>query len=284
MSEYVAGLDIGTGFVKIATSTRLTKFPSLIATGRHLELESNNKDTTHIGYDAAKYETIKTMTLKRPVYRGIPTIMEDYISLIKYSMDQILGTPRTSAVGRYAQMVIVAGVPYAARDHSKKIREAVMKALGPKFFGLIYQARATLIHQGLEDGIVCHIGHGTTEIMAVVNGKIASGLTLDHGVGDITSAITDTKTGYVKEKSLFAKDTPELSQYRKLLADSISDSLTKTVIDFPELPVILAGGGALIPKLVSEIKNEAIRDKCQIARDPVFSNALGMLTKAQKWH
>ena len=81
-------------------------------------------------------------------------------------------------------------------------------------------------------------------------------------------------------KKLFSKNTPQLDEARKILAANISDSLEKVVIDYPGIPVVCAGGGALIPKLISDIKNDTIQH-IRIANNPVFSNSLGMLKKAE---
>lgn len=106
----------------------------------------------------------------------------------------------------------------------------------------MFQAKATLDHEGISNGIVCHIGHGTTEIMAVAHGNIAHAQTIPHGVGDISNAITQSKTGYLNW-DIFSKNTPEMTQQRKVLAAHISDVLEKTVIDYPNMPIICAGGG-----------------------------------------
>jgi len=278
------GLDIGTGFVKVATKTRKIRFPSLIAAGKHLDLESDGIPSTHVGYDAIPFDKVKSMIIKTPMYRGVPVVMSDYIKLIKHSIDYIISDPKgllPKNSNRYDSMVIVAGIPYNAKEHAGKIKKAVIESINPKSFNLIFQAQGTLLHERLSDGIICHIGHGTTELMVITHNKVAYGKTIRHGVGDISSAIHDSKTSYI-ENELFQKKSPELTEHRGLLADSISDVLEKTIIDYPGIPVICAGGGALIPKLLDEIKNDIITN-IRIAKEPIFGNALGMLLKAEKY-
>ena len=280
MKQNCIGLDIGTGLVKVATIHGTFTFPSIIARGKSMDLES--KETVLVGEQAAKQESVKSMVLKTPVYRGAPTSITDYMELVKHALEKVIVLQKDALPGgpqNYSECVIVAGIPYNAKDYVQKIKNAVQERFAPKFFGVMFQAKATLDHEGLEDGIVCHIGQGTTEIMAVTHDTIAYGQTLLHGVGDITRSITSSKSGYV-DKKLFSKNTPQLDEARKILAANISDSLEKVVIDYPGIPVVCAGGGALIPKLISDIKNDTIQH-IRIANNPVFSNSLGMLKKAE---
>lgn len=292
MSENIIGLDIGTGFVKVVTKNKTFRFPSILAVGTQLELESSDKkkkkkDMVLVGDEAVAFDKTKSMTIKRPVYRGAPAKdMKDYMVLIKYAIDQVIETDSNdlqaikSECYYYSDAIIVAGLPYNARKHATKIKSMVIDQLKPKSFDLIFQAHGTLIHEGLSDGIVCHIGHGTTEILVVINNKVAHGMTLLHGVGDISSALSDSKVSYVN-KELYNQNNPELTDHRKRLAISIADDLQKVVIDFPGIPVILAGGGALIPKLGDEIKKE-IDSEIRIAKEPIYGNAHGMFAKAEK--
>jgi len=281
MNENIIGLDIGTGSVKVATIHGTFQFPSIVARGKNMEIES--KEIVLVGDDAVKQESIKSMVLKTPVYRGTPTSIDDYLELIKYALDKVINSQdalQKESFQKYKNLVIVAGIPYSAKSHSQKIKEAVIEKFAPKFFGLMFQAKATLDNENMNDGIVCHIGHGTTEIMVVSHGNIAHGQTILHGVGDITNVITNSKTDYLN-KGIFSKNTPQLVEQRKILADRISDALEKVILDYSNIPVICAGGGALIPRLVSEIKNDIITN-IKIAKDPVFSNAIGMLKKAHQ--
>lgn len=281
MNQNCIGLDIGTGSVKVATTHGTFAFPSIIARGKSLDIES--KEIVFVGEQAVRLESVKSVVLKTPVYRGAPTSISDYMELIKHALDRVI-SPQKDAVHEnhpqnYSDCIIVAGIPYNAKEYVESIRKAVSERFAPKFFGFMFQAKATLDHEGMDNGIVCHIGHGTTEIMAVVNGNIAYGQTILHGVGDIASSITSLKSGYT-DANLFAKNTPQLAESRRMLATNIADSLEKIAIDYSDLPIVCAGGGALIPKLVSEIKNDTITD-IKVAENPVFSNALGMLAKAE---
>lgn len=279
MNENIIGIDIGTGSTKVATIHGTFKFPSIIARGKNMELES--KEIVLVGDMAVKQESVKSMVLKTPVYRGAPTSIDDYLELIRHALDKAM-EPQKDALHKgpqkYSDCIIIAGIPYNAKKYSQKIKDAVNDAFAPEFFGLMFQAKATLDYEGLTDGIICHIGQGTTEIMVVSHGNIAHAQTILHGVGDITNIIAQSKTDYLNYE-LFSKNIPELAEQRKILAAHISDSLEKVVIDYPQLQVICAGGGSLIPKLISEIKNDIIT-RIKIAKDPVFSNALGMLQKA----
>ena len=275
------GLDIGTGTVKVATSTQQFKFPSIVAKGHRMDLNQNT-EVSAVGAAAVKLEPIRSMILKTPVYRGAPTSMNDYLALIQYAFDRVLEIytePIHNAPKRYEDLVIVSGIPYVARHKAKQIKSAVMERFKPKFFGMMYQARATLIHEKIKDGIVCHIGHGTTEIMAVIGDDIAYGQTIMHGVGDITEVISTSMTDYL-DNSMFQRRDAEMAQYRKVLAGTISNSLEKVVLNYSNLPIICAGGGALIPKLITEIKSDIISN-VMVAKEPVFSNSLGMLEQAK---
>ncbi len=46
---------------------------------------------------------------------------------------------------------------HSAKEYSGRIKDAVNETFAPKFFGVMYQAKATLDHEGLDDGIICHI-------------------------------------------------------------------------------------------------------------------------------
>lgn len=280
MNENIIGLDIGTGSVKVATAQNTFAFPSMISSGKNMDLES--KEQILVGDEALKSENVKSMVLRTPVYRGAPTSIDDYILLVKYALDKILKPQKNALhdIQKYSDCVIVAGIPYSAKGQAQKIKDAINDTFAPKFFGLMYQAKATLDNEGMDDGIVCHIGHGTTEMMVVSHGSIAHAQTVLHGVGDITAAITPSKSGYL-DFEMFSKNSPQLAENRRILAAHISDGLEKIVIDYPHLQVICAGGGALIPKLVSEIKNDTITN-IKIAQNPVFSNALGMLKEAKE--
>jgi len=281
MNQNIIGLDIGTGSVKVATFQGTFAFPSIIARGKNMELES--KEIILVGEMAVKAESIKSMVLKTPVYRGAPTSIDDYLELIKHALHKAMDSQKDALHNgpqRYEDLIIVAGIPYSAKSYTQKIKDAVNDRFAPKFFGLMFQAKATLDNENMDNGIVCHIGHGTTEIMAVSHGNIAHGQTILHGVGDITNAMTGSKTNYLNWK-MFSKNNTQLAEQRKILAAHISDALEKVIIDYPGIPVICAGGGALIPRLVSDIKNDIITN-VNIAKDPVFSNALGMLKKAAK--
>lgn len=277
----IVGLDIGTGSVKVATIHGTFQFPSIVARGKNMELES--QEIVLVGDMAVKAESVKSMVLKTPVYRGAPTSISDYLELIRHALDKVIEQqPQRDALHKgpqkYSDFVIIAGIPYSAKSHSQKIKDAVMECFAPKFFGLMFQAKATLDNEGIDNGIVCHIGHGTTEIMVVSHGNIAHAQTILHGVGDITSATSSSKTSYL-DWGMFSKKNPQLAEQRKILAAHISDSLEKVILDYPQLQVICAGGGALVPKLITEIKNDII-SSITVAKNPVFSNALGMLSKA----
>ena len=283
MNKNAIGLDVGTGSVKVATVDGMFQFPSVVARGKDMELESTER--VLVGDDAVRQESVKSMVLRTPVYRGRPaSSMDDYLELVGHALDVILtakkGCVHTGPKLR-SDCVIVAGIPYDAADQKDRITDAVTQRFTPKFFGLMYQAKATLDNEGLDCGIVCHIGHGTTEIILVSNGLTADGQTIPRGVGDITKVISPgSKTDYLNP-SLFVKNTVVLAQQRSILASHIADALEKVVMDNPGIPVVCAGGGALIPRLVSEIKNDVITNVI-VATNPVFSNALGMLKKASR--
>ncbi len=278
-SQNIIGMDIGTGSVKIAMSGGVFSFPSLVARGRKIGVEESD-EVVLVGDDAVRAADIRSMVLRTPVYRGEPASYEDYMMLIEHALKKAARLGRDALHGqtpRYSDLTVIAGIPHSAKNQARKIKDAVNKRFAPKFFGLMFQAKATLENEGISDGIVCHIGHGTTEIMAVSHGDISHAQTVSHGVGDIASAIAQSKVSYL-DWDMFSGNMQGLAESRRMLAARISDSLEKVVFDNPEMPVICAGGGALVPKLVSEIKNERIRD-IRIAENPVFSNALGMLKR-----
>lgn len=57
MNENIIGLDVGTGSVKVATIQGTFQFPSIIARGKNMELES--KGMVLVGEDAVKAEQVK---------------------------------------------------------------------------------------------------------------------------------------------------------------------------------------------------------------------------------
>lgn len=146
MNENLIGLDIGTGSVKVATPHETFQFPSIIARGKNMEIES--KEMTLVGEMAVRAESIKSMVLKTPVYRGAPTSIDDYLELIKHALDTVISNsqrdPLHKGPQKYSDLVIVAGIPYNAKSQSQKIKNAVIEKFAPKFFGLMFQAKATL--------------------------------------------------------------------------------------------------------------------------------------------
>ena len=197
MNENIIGLDIGTGSVKVATAHGLFSFPSIVARGKDMSFDAKNR--VLVGKKAVEVELVKSMVLKTPVYRGIPTSIDDYMELIKHALNKAIDMQKDalSKPYDYSKCVVIAGLPYNAEEYSVKIKKKVREEIAPQFFGIMYQAKATLDNEKLKDGIICHIGHGTTEIMVVSNGHVAEGKTILHGVCDITNAITPLKTDYL---------------------------------------------------------------------------------------
>ncbi len=280
-ADIAVGLDIGTGSVKVATRRHRFKFPSVVARGRAISVDGSEPESVFVGEQAMRQEHVRSMLLKTPVYRGVPTAMDDYIELVRHALDLVIRADRNTVwhgPSGYSEMAIVAGIPYNSRDRVEAIKKAVQAEFAPHRFGVMFQARATLENEGMRDGIVCHIGHGTTEMMAVIGGNTAYGETVPHGVGDVVMAVTGSRTGYT-DHSVFASGSQLLAENRRILAGHIADSLEKIVIDYPGLDVVFAGGGALVPKLVGEIRVRT-SGTVRTADEPVFSNALGMLKKA----
>ena len=121
------------------------------------------------------------------------------------------------------------------------------------------------------------IGQGTTEIVAFVNNKAIRGISVHHAVGYIDSRL-GSEMGYLDDTIY---DNPKTAQLVSMLADVLLNKLNMIRQDLEKLPVIVSGGGILVPGM-----QEAIRARLGniiIPQDPVMSNAQG-LYKIASWY
>ena len=293
------GIDVGTGTTKVCIGMEKFMFPSVIATGFRYEFDQDSK-VYEIGETALKLAAVRTIAIKQPVHRGEPTSIDDYCALINHALERCCKLHKnndhqvlpgiTDLSNSYCDnihdLIVVAGLPQAGHGHAKKIIQTIKRTVKPKIVKMISQSAGTLFYQNATNGIVCHIGHGTTEIMVMVNGVVATAYTISSGVSDISRHLKGGPTNYT-DYSLFSSDTKDIIKYRRVLADRIQNELEKIVLEYTNsttqqrLPLYFAGGGSQVPGLLDDISNDIISNY-HVPDDPIYSNALGMLKVAKR--
>ena len=273
------GLDIGTGFVKCVSDTKKIKFPSLCAYRQHEIWERNKGRIEAVGDEAVKLSEYPDAVVIRPVMLGRPVNEKAFEELVKKAVDLVL--QNNDAIGQeleLARSCMVIGLPYEARSHAASIQKMVTRLFHPKRCDVVPQVLGTLVDVDLSSGIIVSIGQGTTEIVAFKDYSAIRGISIHHSVNDISSKLGTSKTSYL-DTSIFTN--PKVNSLVTMLADSILDDLNGVRQDLQQLPIVVSGGGIMIPGLKEAIETRLSQDII-IPQDPVMSNALGLFKLASQ--
>ena len=271
------GLDIGTGFVKCVSENARVRFPSLYAYRRPSPWEERRGLVEAVGDDALGMAENPNAVLVRPVVQGSPVNERGFAELVRHAIGKVL--QEKGAVGRQHEgLHVVAGLPYGARSQRDSVRRMVAKLCSPETCHVVPQAIGTLVDADLEDAVIVSIGQGTTEIVAFQGRIPVSVVSSHHAAGEISSKVGSSKTAYVDCQTFQgAKAKPLVG----MLADSICDELSSARQGLGGLPVVISGGGILIPGMREAIESR-ISCKAIIPKDPVMSNALGLYRLASE--
>lgn len=272
------GLDVGTGFVKCVSDGTTARFPSLYSCRLASPWEEKKGLIEAVGDDAVRLSQKPDAVVTRPVMQGRPVNERGFAVLVKKALELVLQKKGPVASHAARDLHIVVGLPYDAREQRNPIKRLVMRVASPALCHVVPQAMGTLVDEGLEDAIIVSIGQGTTEIVAFQGLKPVKGVSSHHAVGDISSRLGRSKTAYVDDEIFHDIKSHKVV---RMLADSILDDLNATRQDLRALPVVLSGGGILIPSLQEEMVSR-ISCNFTIPHDPVMSNASGLYKSALK--
>lgn len=272
------GLDVGTGFVKCVSDSTRARFPSLYAYRRPSAWEEGRGIVEAVGDGALGMAGNPDTVLIRPVVQGSPVNERGFAELVRHAIGMV--TQERHAVGRqqHEGLHVVAGLPYGARSQRDPVRRMVARLCRSETCHVVPQAIGTLVDSELEDAVIVSIGQGTTEIVAFQGRIPVSGVSSHHAAGEISSRVGSSKTAYVDCQTFQgARARPLVG----MLADSICDELSSARQGLGSLPVVISGGGILIPGMREAIESR-ISCKAIIPKDPVMSNALGLYRLASE--
>jgi actin-like ATPase involved in cell morphogenesis len=273
------GLDVGTGFVKCVSNTKKVKFPSLYMY-RKLAIWEGKGIVEAVGEETLSLSQYPNTRIIRPVMLGRPIHNKGFEKLVKKAIDLVL-EETNDIIGQQAELAktsIVIGLPYDAKPYAENIQRIITSLIKPKRCNVVSQVLGTLLDVDLSEAIVTSIGHGTTEVVAFKNYVPIRGTSIHHAVSEISAELGTSKTAYI-DHSVFAK--PQARPLVTMLADTLLDDLNWVRQDLEDLPLIVSGGGILIPGMKEAIESK-ISQKILIPQDPVMSNALGLFKLASK--
>ncbi len=270
------GLDVGTAFVKGVSDTARIRFPSLYAYKLDQGWADKGRLVEGVGDDAVKISQDPDAIVIRPVMLGRPVHEEAFARLVRHAV--MLSPEKRDALGSTEEMAIAVGLPYDAGAHRSTIQKMIAREYHPKACDIVPQVLGTLVDTGVPSGIVTSIGQGTTEIVAFVNNRAIRGTSVHHAVEYISSRLGAGQMGYLDD-SIYS--SPKTGKLVKMLADSILNKLQGIRQDLEKLPVIISGGGILVPGMQEALKSEL--GDIVVPQDPVMSNAQG-LYKIASWY
>ena len=273
------GLDIGTGFVKCVSDTKKIKFPSLYAYRKPAIWEGKKGIVEAVGDETVTLAGYPNTRVIRPVMLGKPIHDKGFEKLVKKAVDLVSET--NDAMGQQAELskaCIVIGLPYDAKRYAEDIQKMVTRLFKPKRCDVVAQVLGTLVDVNLSEAIVVSIGHGTTEVVAFKNYVPIRGISIHHAVNEISTELGFGKMAYL-DHNVFAK--PEVKPLIAMLVDALLDDLNWMRQDLEHLPIVVSGGGIMIPGMKDVIESK-LSQKVLVPQDPVMSNALGLFKLASQ--
>jgi cell division ATPase FtsA len=130
-----------------------------------------------------------------------------------------------------------------------------------------------------KNSIVINIGHGTTEIVQMKNGKITSN-SIPKATEFVTSQLstsTSQRYSYTNCEQLFAKNPTMTKRLGELLAAHICDYVGRMDIDETD-EIVLSGGGSQIPGMIDTM-SKILGKEITVVGNPVMSNVIGLEQK-----
>lgn len=266
------GLDVGTGFVKCVSDIAVSRFPSLYAYRQPSSWEDRKGLVEAVGYEAVNLARHPDAVLIRPVMLGRPINERAFGELARKAIGDVI--PKKGAVGEPSNLKldIAVGLPYDARGERQSVRRLISRLYETNSCNVGLQVLGTLVDVDLKDALVVSLGHGTTEIVAFQNRVPVKGVSVHNAASDICERLGVSKISYL-DSNIFC--TAKARQYVTMLVDAIMDDLNSISKDLSELPVIVSGGGILIPHVKETIESHLGR-KIIMPQDPVKSNANGL--------
>ena len=269
INRYIA-LDIGTGFVKAYTDSKSTKFPSVYAYRGSTKWEKRKSRIDGVGEEAKRIIRYPDAVIQRPVLEGKPVDPEAFKAVVREAIKRL-----DIDFNDLPNCTIAVGLPYSASQDRNKLRNLIMQSLKPKECYVLPQAYGTLVAEGKEDAIIVAIGQGTTEIVVFDEKKAITGKSLPQAC-DYLFEGTDDKLAHLE------LDNQRIASHRITgLAEIISGEVNQVLSTLSRrYDIIVCGGGVLVSKgkLYTELKDKLSQLNVTKAREPIYSNAMGMFS------
>lgn len=263
------GLDIGTGFVKCVSDTMRIRFPSLYAYKVNPTWAGDTKVVQGVGDDAVRIARDPDAIVLRPVMLGRPVHEDAFARLVSHAVN--LSCEKKDATSELHDGIsLVAGLPYDAARYRDPLKRMIAKRFAPVSCDIFPQVIGTLADAGLQSAIIVSIGQGTTEIVVFENNMPIRGRSVHHAVEFISSRLGGD-LAYIDDTIYSSAKTARLVN---ILADLIANNVERTRQDLEGLPVLVSGGGILVPGMQSALESKL--GKITVHKDPVMSNALGL--------
>lgn len=272
------GLDIGTGFVKCVSNTTKIKFPSLYAYRYPASWEDKKGIIEAVGYDAVKLSEYSDAVTIRPVMLGRPVNEMAFAELAKKAVELVLQNKDVIGCNEVPKSCIAVGLPYEARKYRNDVKRMILRLFRTQNCYVVPQVLGTLVDVQLSDAVVISIGHGTTEIVVFRNDMPIKGVSIHNAVTDICSKLGNHKTSYL-DNTIFEDN--KAKPFVRMLVDGIVDDLNAVRKDIGKLPLVVSGGGIMIPGIKEAIISRLGQD-IVIPQDPVMSNAAGLFQLASR--
>ncbi|ABK77299.1 hypothetical protein CENSYa_0666 [Cenarchaeum symbiosum A] len=218
-----------------------------------------------VGEEAALMGGGRDGILIRPVMHGAPCDERGYGMLAQEAL-------RRTGV-ESSRAAVVAGVPFDSRENLRTVKRMITSKLSPASCLVLPQAYGTLVSCGRTEGCVINVGHGTTEIMSILRGRI-DGTSVQKASEFVTGQLSSRskRAAYVEYGTLLKADPHATERLVGMLARHIADEASRMNLS---TGVILAGGGSLMPTMRETLEG-MLGIKMTIPEDPVFSNAIGL--------
>ena len=294
------GLDIGTGWVKVAALGRREMFPSLYSctyapgAGDADVLKSADEKgrpkailRDAVGEAAATMASGRFATLIRPVKHGVPHDGRGYSRLAVEALRRV-------GIDDPGRAVICAGVPYDSRGDRDRIGKLIVAAAKPAYCMVLPQAYGTLKACGLAAATIVNIGHGTTEIMRVgQEGLYAVSIqkASEFVLGQLVQRQGRTgRDAYTDHEKVLADDPKMTAKLVDLLAVHIADEVQQFGGGgggggggAADAGIVLSGGGSRMPgmdKALTKALGGGIGVRA--VDEPSYSNAIGLEMMARE--
>ncbi len=259
--DETVAIDAGTGFVKCVCSHMRATFPSVYATRRMSRWEDPKEGIVEaVGYEAVRMRVYPDAVVVRAVLEGRVAEERAFVAIIREAARQL------GCSDQIGSATVVMGLPYGAAEHKQALEKIVERNLKPSRVIAIPQSIGTLLSEDARTGLVISIGQGTTELMAFDDLKPVTGLSMPQACDYLYDGLEYLE--YERRKP----EKRRLDNFVALLANHLAEFESKLAHPYE---VYLSGGGALIEGLCKQLETK-IQRTLHMAKDPVYSNALGL--------